>query len=94
MFPHRVKAKFTILKVESVDIAHCCTDLYAKTLEEVNINDLITNIGPSIRFNGVPTDAASAAASKAAQSEPTEFDVDMIFRLTRKCASDNLFALF
>lgn len=78
----------TILKAANVDVEPYWPGLFAKSLEGINIKDLITKIGsgagaaPAAAAGGAAPVAAAAAAApakeeKKKESEPEESDDDM-----------------
>jgi large subunit ribosomal protein LP1 len=62
----------TILKAANVDVEPYWPGLFAKSLEGVNIKELITKIG-----SGVGAAAAPAKEEKKKEEEPEESDDDM-----------------
>ena len=78
----------TIIKAAGVDIEPYWPGLFAKALENINVKDLITNIGSGV--GAAPAGGAAPAAGAAApavvepakeekkkESEPEESDDDM-----------------
>nr|CAD7447061.1 unnamed protein product [Timema bartmani] len=64
----------TILKAASVDVEPYWPGLFAKSLEGVNVKDLISNVGSGVGAGpavGVPV-AAAAATAAAAPAEKKE----------------------
>ncbi|EAT38255.1 AAEL009830-PA [Aedes aegypti] len=67
----------TILKAANVDIEPYWLGLFVKALEDINVKDLITNIGSGVETGG----GAAPAAIEKKEEEPEESDDDMGFRL-------------
>jgi len=61
----------TILKAASVDVEPFWPSLFAGALKDVNVRELITNIGSGVGSGGAPA-AGGAAPAAAAEEEKAE----------------------
>ncbi|CAK1599856.1 unnamed protein product [Parnassius mnemosyne] len=68
----------TILKAAAVNVEPYWPGLFAKALEDVNVRDLITNIGAAA---SAAAPAAEPAKEEIKEEEPEESDDDMGFGL-------------
>merc|ERR1712223_1995718 len=69
----------TILKAASVEVEPFWPGLFAGALKDVNVCELITNIGSGVGSGGAPAEEEKAEAKKESSSE--EEDDDMGFGL-------------
>merc|ERR1712173_384474 len=62
----------TILKAANVDIEPFWPSLFAGALKDVNVRELITNIGSGVGSGGAPAAGGAAAGGAAAEEAPKE----------------------
>merc|ERR1711973_875602 len=62
----------TILKAANVDIEPFWPSLFAGALKDVNVRELITNIGSGVGSSGAPAAGGVAAGGAAAEEAPKE----------------------
>ncbi|XP_054015029.1 60S acidic ribosomal protein P1 [Hylaeus anthracinus] len=60
----------TILKAANVDVESYWPGLFAKALENINVKDLLTNIGAGV--GAAPAAAPTAAAPTSAEAAPAK----------------------